>query len=159
MKNIISIAVVVLAAACQPETSFTHTDNEGENQEGNAGLEWYPTELVVDGLLPDITSSTTLQLNSVGDDNLHIYEVRVLDSGAGVFYMGEDDYEDIVLAPGTSREFPITATMDEWAAEVVGSVRVQTNDIDYISLEIPCYARPAPDWGAPLDTGGDDTGT
>ncbi len=158
MKNITLIALFGLLCACQPETSFQQTNNEGDNESGNAGIEWYPTELVIDDLQPSITGSTTLQINSVGDDNLHITEVRILDSGGGVFYMSDDDFEEIVLAPTASKEFPVTATMDEWAAEVTGTIRVQTNAQDFLSFEIPCYARPSAEWGAPDDTGGDDTG-
>ncbi len=156
MKHITPIALVVLLGGCNAETGFTNTNDGGDFEEGQGGLEWYPLEIEIRDLQQGITSSTTLQLNSVGENNLQIYEVRVLNSGGGVFYMGDDDeYEDKVLAPGTSLEVPITATMDDWAAVVEGTIRVKTNDPEAIALEIPAYAYPAEDWEG---TGGDDTG-
>ena len=151
----VPIALCVLLGACNAETNFQNTNDGGDFEEGQGGLEWFPTEIVVDDLQQGITGSATLQLNSVGDNNLQIYEVRVLDSGGGVFYMGDDDeYEDKILAPGTSLEIPITATLDDWAEVVEGSVRVKTNDPDAISLEIPAFAYPAVDWDdVPDDTG------
>lgn len=156
MNYTTTIALCALLGACNAETNFTNTNDGGDFEEGQGGLEWYPLEIEVTDLQQGITGSSTLQLNSVGENNLQIYEVRVLDSGGGVFYMGDDDeYEDKVLAPGTSLEVPITATMDDWAEVVVGSVRVKTNDPEAIALEIPAYAYPADDWtGVP----GDDTG-
>ncbi len=157
MKYIPAIALFTLLGACNAETNFQNTNDGGDFEEGEGGLEWAPAELEVRDLQQGITGSTTLQLNSVGDNNLHIDEVRVVDSGGGVFYMGDDDeYEDKVLAPGTSLEIPITATMDEWAEVVEGSIRILANDPDYLpSLELPIYAYPADDWEG---TGGDDTG-
>ncbi len=154
------IALFAVLCACNAETNFQNTNDGGDFEEGQGGLEWFPTEVEVSDLQQGITGSTTLQLNSVGENNLHIYEVRVLDSGGGVFYMGDDDeYEDKVLAPGTSLEIPITATMDEWATVVEGTIRVKTNDPEAISLEIPAYAYPADDWtGGGGDDTGDDTG-
>jgi hypothetical protein len=146
------VPLIGLSWACAAETSFQNTDDGGDHNEGNGKVEWLPAELVFTDLQQAITVSQMLKLTSVGDNNLVVYEVRVLSSGGGVFYMGEDDIGDITLAPGTSREFPVTATMDEWVEEVVGSVRVKTNDPDAISFEIPCTATPTADWGAP-DTG------
>ena len=152
----VPIALCVLLGACTAETGFSNTNDGGDFEEGQGALEWFPTEIVVDDLQQGITGSATLQLNSVGDNKLVIYEVRVLDSGGGVFYMGDDDeYEDRELATGTSLEIPITATLDEWAAVVEGSVRVKTNDPDALALEIPAFAYPADDW----DDAPDDTGT
>jgi hypothetical protein len=152
------IALIMLLGACNAETNFQNTNQGGEQHEGQGGLEWFPEAVEISGLQQGITGSATLQLNSVGENNLLIYEVRVLDSGGGVFYMGDDDaYEDRELAPGTSLEIPVTATMDEWAEVVEGTLRVKTNDPDAISLEIPAYAYPATDWaGGGDDTGGDD---
>ena len=155
MKNVTTFALLVLLGACNAETNFRNTNDGGDFEEGNGALEWFPLEVEISDLQQGITSSATLQLNSVGENNLQIYEVRVYDSGGGVFYMGDDDeYEDKVLAPGTSLEVPITATMDDWAAVVEGTIRVKTNDPDAISLLIPAFAYPAEDWGTP----GDDTG-
>ncbi len=162
MKYPITVALFALLVGCNAETNFTNTNDGGEYEEGNGGLEWYPAELEVRDLTQGITASTTLQLNSVGENNLHIDEVRVYDSGGGVFYMGDDEYEDKVLAPGTSLEVPITATMDEWVEVVEGSIRIMCNDPDYApSVLIPIFAYPAEDWeGGGEDTGGgDDTGS
>ena len=159
MKINTAIALCALLGACSAETNFQNTNDGGDFEEGNGLLEWYPLEVSVTDLQQGITGSTTLQLSSVGEDNLHIYEVRVLNSGGGVFYMGDDDeYEDKVLAPGTSLEVPVTATMDDWAAVVEGTIRVKTNDPDAIALEIPAYAYPAEDWEGTGDDTGLDTG-
>jgi len=151
MRALRFLPPLALICACGAETGFQNTDDDGDFVEGNGKLEWLPAELVFTDLLQSITVSQMLKLTSAGENNLVVYEVRVLNSGGGVFYMGEEEGQ-ITLAPGTSREFPVTATMDEWAAEAIGSVRVKTNDPDAIVLEIPCSATPSADWDAP-DTG------
>ncbi len=158
MKSLFPIACVALLAACNAETNFQNTNEGGDYETGNGGLQWSPEALEISGLQPGITQSATLQLLSVGDNNLHIDEVRIVDSGGGVFYIGDDDeYDDRVLQPGDSLEVPVMATMDEWAAEAVGSIRIKCNDPEYApSMELPVTAYPSADWGAPEDTG--DTG-
>lgn len=159
LKNITTFVLCALLGACNAETNFQNTNDGGDFEEGNGALEWYPLEVDITDLQPGITGSAMLQLNSVGENKLVIYEVRVLDSGGGVFFMGDDDeYEDRELATGTSLEIPVTATMDEWAAVVEGTIRVKTNDPEAISLEIPCRAYPAEDWDSGVDDTGDDTG-
>ncbi len=140
----------LLLSACAAETSFQNTNDEGEFEQGNGELSHTPEVVEFAELQEAVTTSAMLKISSVGENNLVIYEIRILDSGGGVFYM--EEAEDVSLAPGTSREFPVTATMTDWAAEATGTVRVKTNDPEAIALEIGCSATPAPDWGAP-DTG------
>ncbi|MFH1464156.1 MAG: hypothetical protein ABIO70_07205 [Pseudomonadota bacterium] len=147
------VPALALLCACQAETSFQNTDDGGDDVQGKGELEWLPEALEFLDLQPAITVSQMLKLTSVGENNLVIDEVRIVNSGGGVFYMGDDDFETIELAPGTSREFAVTATMDEWVEVAEGLIRVDSNDSDYAPhLEIACAAYPAADWGA--DTGG-----
>jgi hypothetical protein len=142
------VPALALLCACQAETSFQNTDDDGDDVLGKGELEWLPETVAFTDLQPSITVSQMLKITSAGENNLVIQEVRIIDSGGGVFYMGEDDFETVELVPGTSREFPVTATMDEWVELVEGAIRVESNDSDYAPyLEIACTAAPAADWG------------
>jgi len=151
-----AFACLPLLAACSSETGFGNNNPGDINQEGNAKADFTPT--VEEGvefadLTLGVTRSEILQITSSGENNLVVYEIRIKDSADGAFYT--DDEEDVTLAPGIAREFPMTATL---LAEgyVEGSVRIKTNDPDALSVEVPLRA-----WttgSGPDDTGPDDTG-
>jgi len=151
-----AFACLCLLAACSSETGFGNNDPGDINQDGNAKADFVPP--VSEGvefadLTAGITQSELLQITSSGETNLVIYEIRIKDSADGTFYTDEE--EDVTLAPGIAREFPMTATLME-KGYVEGSVRVKTNDADALTVDVPLRA-----WTAgfgPSDTGADDTG-
>jgi hypothetical protein len=145
---------LVLLAGCKAETGFSNQDPGSGTEEGNGQLEYTPEVVEYPDLDVAVTHSEMLKLTSVGEDNLVVYEVRILDSAEGVFYT--EEVEDVTLAPGISREFPVSATLQA-EGYVVGTVRIQCNDPDLVpEFEVPLHAWSA--GYAPDDTGFDDTG-
>lgn len=136
-------------AGCPSSTSFSQQTPEPAPVEGAGMLVYSPTELVWEDLEVGTSLSQELILESVGELNLSIFEVRVTDSGAGTFYT--EELEDRLLAPGASLSVIVVATLNA-AREAEGTLRVKTNDADHLQLEVPLLARPA---GAGPDSGAD----
>lgn len=159
MKHFPLILAALAVAACGAETEFRNTDQGGEYEEGNGRIEVTPAELRFTDLDPVVARGLDLEVASVGDTNLTIFEVRILDSGDGAFYMDRED--DVVLAPGTTRLFHVVASLAEGVTSAEGSLRIKCNDADNLTLEIPLYASLAGGDDTGGDTGtepGDDTG-
>jgi len=141
--------LVALLAGCHGDTGFSTTPDDVDPAEGNGQIEVTPPDtLVFIDLEPTIPKSLILLVTSVGDDNLTLYSVRVTDSGSGVFHLEEKN--DIVLQPGDTREFPVTAILPD-ANPAEGMVRIECNDPDGATLYVGLQGS-----AASADTG--DTG-
>jgi hypothetical protein len=138
--------------ACAAEQTFSETDTDIGHQQGTAAALVTPTELVYAGLEVGFTSSQSFKVENVGDAKLALYEVRVVDSAEGQFYMQIE--RDLELNPGSVREFQVVVTLaTEEALE--GTVRVECNDPDQPDILIPLTGTPA---SLETDTGDTDTG-
>lgn len=146
MKYLFLIGFLVLG--CKPDHGFSPSDGDVDNVEGNGAIELSPESIVFTDMEVGATYSDYLKATSTGENNLEIEEIRILNSGGGVFYMEEK--EDLVLAPGTSKEFTITATLAE-ATLAEGSLRIKSNDLDMPVIEYALQAVPL--GGDPQDTG------
>ncbi len=145
MEHSAAIAAVFLGVlGCAQETELSNTDDGGDQQVGNGLMEFSPEQIEFKDLEQGITRSVNLTIYSKGENALMVYEVRILNSGEGVFYVEEK--EDLSLAPDTEAEFPVTASMSDWAKAVEGSLRVKTNDPDALTVEIPLIGYPAADF-------------
>ncbi|MBN1336992.1 MAG: hypothetical protein JXB39_13625 [Deltaproteobacteria bacterium] len=143
---------LVLLAACTGETHFQNADPDDVQQEGDAQAGITPLELEFPDLEIAVAKSRLIQVVSMGETDLVVQEIRVIDSAGGVFYCAEE--EDVLLAPGVEREFSVVATLYEEGL-VEGTLRLKTNDPDALSVNIPLQA-----WTEgyePSDTGPDDS--
>jgi len=146
------LALLSTFTGCAAEQTFSETDTDVGHQDGTAAALVTPTELHYSGLEVGFTSSLSFKVENVGDAKLALYEVRVVDSADGQFYMQVE--RDLELNPGGAREFQVVATLaTEEALE--GSVRVECNDVDQPEIVIPLTGTPA---SMEEDTGGSDTG-
>ncbi|MCB9761232.1 MAG: hypothetical protein H6739_15430 [Alphaproteobacteria bacterium] len=131
--------LLLLAMGCSPETSFQNNTGDNSEVEGGGALEYSPAELIFEDLTVGNTYSQDITFSSVGEVNLTVYEVRVISSAEGTFYVGET--EDLVIAPGTALPVTITASLAQDEPRE-GTLRVRTNDVEYIEFTIPMIARP-----------------
>jgi hypothetical protein len=162
MRSIaVALAVAALGAACSGEQGFSHSEKDNDNEQGVGVLEVSPTELLFTDLDWEqaISQSQVVKITNVGENNLALYDVGIVDSGAaelgdeGVFYMG--DFSEARLAPGVSAEYDVVATLSEYVV-AHGEARIRCNDADAADFRIPLTAVPL---GWKGDTGeGDDTG-
>ena len=144
--------------ACSPtDTTFANAKAD-ENLATGAGIfsvnpaEILFTDLVYEGETGPITQSQIFEVANTGDGNLQIYGTSLSNSGDGVFHLDDADTGELIIAPGSSREMDIIATLDHFA-EVTGEIRIQTSDGDHLDARIPITARPV-GW-----TGGDTADT
>ena len=144
---ITSILVAALLVGCKGDTGFTTTTVDVDESEGNGQIEVTPETLVWTDLNPMAAQTRYIEVTSVGDNNLAVYEIRVSDSGGEVFHMEEK--EELLLQPGDSREFPVTATLPG-TEPAEGKIRVECNDPDITTFYVPLEAYPA---GYTTDTG------
>ena len=139
-----------ILVACKGDTGFTTTNEDVEPEEGNGQIEVAPETLVWTDLNPMAAQTRYIEVTSVGDNNLEIYEIRISDSSDGVFHLEEK--EDLSLQPGDSREFPVTATLPG-ADPAEGKLRIECNDPDTNTLYVSLTAYPAGWAGETGDTG------
>ena len=139
--------------ACGGETGFTQSTPEVPDVDGVGELELSATELVWTELVPGTATGQVLEITSVGEQNLVVYQARLTASANGQFYM--EVLEDKVVGPGVTLEVPIVANLNK-SKEIEGSLQIKTNAEDYLDFEIPLYAYP--EGYEPPDTGDPDTG-
>ena len=150
--HLMTLAILSTLAACNSgETGFSVANPDNEQVSGSALLELYPATLEWTDLSVGIATSEVFKITSSGESDLKLYEVAVVSSANGQFYM--EEVEDIELAPGASREFLVVCTLAA-EATATGEVRIKSNDPDQLDLRVTLTANPA----ASTDTGGSDTG-
>lgn len=129
----------LMAGGCPAQTGLSNTHEGVYDVQGNARVEFAPEELVWTDLATDSTTDAELVLSSVGDLNLVIYEVRLLNSADGVFFI--EQIEDRTIAPGSALTVLATASLiDNQPAE--GMARIKTNDSEQLELMVPLFAWP-----------------
>jgi hypothetical protein len=148
---------LALVACGNTDQSFTNADKEGEGATGVGVFSVTPSEILFEDLIYEgesgpISQSQVFAITNTGDGNLQIYATSLADSADGVFHLDENDTGELFIAPGSTREMDIVATLDTYA-EAVGQIRIQTSDGDALDHRMTVTARPV-GWVA----GGDDTG-
>ena len=121
------------------ETEFSDADVETNPADGTGEMAYSPAEFVFTDVEIGVTYNQELTIQSIGEANLAIYLVGLSESADGIFYM--EIAEDIILAPGTERSFPVTVTMDE-ANIAEGEIRISSNDSEDMELRLPITAYP-----------------
>ena len=150
--HLMTLAILSTLAACNSgETGFSVANPDNEQVSGSALLELYPATLEWTDLSVGIATSEVFKITSSGESDLKLYEVAVVSSANGQFYM--EEVEDIELAPGASREFLVVCTLTA-EASAAGEVRIKSNDPDQLDIRITLTANPT----VATDTGGGDTG-
>ncbi|MDP2307255.1 MAG: hypothetical protein Q8P18_14610 [Pseudomonadota bacterium] len=148
--------LVAFLVGCAPQdTTLTNGGDTNDIVTGTGRMTLSVTELVISDIQVDYSKSGTFTIESVGDGNLQIYEIRIVADADDAFYFSEE--EDIELAPGqTSDPYSVTADLSE-AEPSYGELRLRTSDPDAASLILPLSAFPE-GYVPPEDTGGDSGG-
>ena len=155
------MVLVPMVHACGGETEFSSTPDNTIPETGVAELALSVDEIVIEEVNYEaqISKSATFSISNEGDNTLQLYFVGLADSGDGVFYIEEET--DLSLMPGISRDFTIVATLPDFVA-AEGTVRIRSNDSEYIDHRLPVSAYPV-GWegsgGGDTGMGGDDTGS
>ena len=142
---------------CSGETQFSSTPDDSIPETGVAELEISTDAIVIEEInySEQISKSASFTITNVGDNTLQLYLVGLADSGDGAFYIEEES--DLALMPGIDREFSVVATLTEFIT-AEGSLRVKSNDADYLDYRLPVSAFPA-GWEDTGGSGGSDTGS
>ncbi|GDX78330.1 hypothetical protein LBMAG42_01410 [Deltaproteobacteria bacterium] len=163
MRTLQTLALVLpfVAAGCEQEAGFQ--DAKNSTTELTKGAMTVSTErVIIDNIDVQNTKSATFTVNSVGEDNLSIYDAQIVANPDGVLLF--EEREEIDIPTGESQEWAVAATLPT-AGMWEGAIRIESNDPTSPTLFITVcavtkdYAEPcpteAPDTG---DTGGSDTG-
>jgi hypothetical protein len=145
VKRSLSLLVLGLVSACGGDTGFSNTKTDPGSDVGTGRLEVEPSSLDFPDLQVGYALTKYMVLESVGDDKLVVYDLRII-AGNGVFQT--ERLEDLTIAEGDRYEVAVTATLAE-ALEADGTLRVESNDPDQINFDVPLHATPA----AEQDTG------
>ncbi|MEE2750249.1 MAG: hypothetical protein VX519_02365 [Myxococcota bacterium] len=141
---------------CGGESGFTSNDGDVNPIEGNAIMELSHDSLVWEDLEAGVTMGFDLEISSVGELNLVLYESRIISSGDGVFYLPDDWRQEKTIPPGGSLTMTVTAAFPEATAPETtadGILRIKCNDIESIQYELPLQANVEPEATDTGDTG------
>lgn len=134
---------LVFALACQGEQGFSNAKDDDKGDAGTAVIAVTPTEITFSDMDWEgkVSQSEPFKVTNEGvDGNLQLYDVGIVDSGGGVFYM--EEFAEAKLAPGASAEFTVVATLTAFEA-IDGEARIVSNDKDAHEFRIPLHAIPA----------------
>jgi hypothetical protein len=161
MRNSMITCGLLALMACAGDTEFSSTPDDSIPETGVAELQLSDAEITISEInySEQISKSAEFTISNIGDNTLQLYLVGLADSGDGAIYIEEET--SLSLLPGISREFAVVATLTEFIS-AEGSLRIKSNDSDYLDHRLPVYAFPA-GWedtgGADTGSGGDDTGS
>lgn len=140
------VLILALAGCANTSTGLSSNPDQVDGQEGDAKVVITPTELTWTDLEVGYSYSQTFTLESVGDDDLLVYEIKIVADPLDGFVF--DEVEDLVMPPGDLKDFPIVADL-ETDEPATGTLRIKTNDVDQLEVLIPLSAS-----AAPADSGG-----
>ncbi len=158
-RALLAHGLMACLVACGGDSGFNNRELDVDPVDGDAIMELSAQSLIWEDMEPGLTIGFNLEVASVGELNLHLYESRLTASGGGVFYLPEDWRNEKVVAPGSSVTLTVTAAFEEDAAggdEANGTLRIRCNDIESTLYELPLFAtvrEEATDTGQGTDTG------
>ncbi|MES2638775.1 MAG: hypothetical protein V4850_04815 [Myxococcota bacterium] len=151
-----SILALTFLVGCGPQdTGLTNGNNDNDIVNGTGRMTLSVTELVIEHIVLGFSQSAQFTVESVGDANLQIYEMRIVADTDDVFFFNE--LENLEMAPGQSESYSVVAdlTVD---APSYGELRLRTSDPDAAALILPLHAYPE-GYVPPEDTDTEDTDT
>ncbi len=158
MRTALLTLLAVPLIGCTNDVNFSRQEDDIDHVSGNGELSMDPWEVALYGLVPEITTSETLTITNIGDNNLVIYEARIITSGGGTFYVPDEwQSEQHTVAPSQSIDLIVAATLAAEGTQT-GSIRIKSNDVNVLERYVDLMATTDPE---PVDTptGGSDTGT
>ena len=144
---------LVVLVACQQDTGFS--SGTGDNVTGKNGtMVLDPTYLVFDDISPSFAKSATFNIASTGDEQLEIYQARLIANPGGVFTF--EDKTEVLINPGSSVDWAVAlyATAE---GKYEGSIRIDSNDATTPQVVLDMCGVTV-GWAEPCGTGGNDTG-
>jgi hypothetical protein len=151
------ILALTFLVGCSPQdTGLTNGNNDNDIVTGTGRMTLSVPEIVIEHIELGYSKSASFTIESVGDGNLLIYEIRIVADADDVFFF--DEVENAELAPGqTSEPYSVNAdlTVD---APSYGELRLRTSDPDAAALILPLHAYPD-GYVPPEDTDTEDTDT
>ena len=130
-----------IIACNRADQSFSATNTDIIGDQGTISMEWSPSELVFMDMEPGFTYSGTIIVTSTGENVLQISKVDVTNSADGIFYTDTSSNTDITLGTDVSRDFIITAQINDNNA-YIGEARIKGNDPSHRDVRIPLCAFP-----------------
>ncbi len=119
--RVLPLAILV---ACQQDTGFSSgTDDQVSGENGTMVLT--PTYLLFDDLSPSYAKSATFNVASTGDEQLEIYQARVIANPGGVFTF--EDKTEVLINPGSSVDWAVALYVTA-EGKYEGSIRIDSND-------------------------------
>ena len=134
--------LIVILACGQPDTTFAGSggDDDPSGLDGTATASITPAELVWTGVDVGYSSELQLTIASVGDGDLTVYDLSLLNDTTESFVF--DRVEDLTLAPGESESFDVTCDLES-AITAEATIRVRTNDATQTEVSVPLTCSPA----------------
>ena len=124
MRSLAWMTAACFFAACDVDSGFSDGGNEIADLT-NGALTLSTDRVILDGLDLQFTKSSQFTVSSVGEDNLTIYDAKLVANPDAVFTFESRIQSDIVT--GESQDWQVAATLQE-AGMVEGVIRIQSND-------------------------------
>lgn len=158
MKTLAPTFLAALLVGCVPtDTSLTSGGDTNDIPVGTGRMTLSVQEVVITDIQVGYSKSGPFTIESVGDANLQIYQIRIVADADDVFYFDEvEEVDEVELAPGQSVDYTVNADLSV-AEPSVGELRLRTSDPDAAALILPLAAYPE-GYVFPEDTGADSGG-
>lgn len=145
-----SLSILSFLALLGCMDNVIHPIKDG-NGGASPGIRVDPTSVVWDYITPvDKSDSVIITIESVGNENLTVSDIKVTDAGGGAFsltdFIGYGEY-----APGTSSDFVVVYTSK--GGPVNGTVSITSDDPESPILNVPLSADGEVQHDTDADTG------
>lgn len=131
--------VLALLACGQPDVNLGSNTDDNTGLTGSAVAEITPAELVWTDADVGFSSVLDLTITSVGDGDLEVYEIALMNDTTGTYVF--DRVRDETIAPGEAKTWPVTCDLEE-AITAEANLRVRTNDPDATEVSVPLSCSP-----------------
>ncbi|MBM4366236.1 MAG: hypothetical protein FJ102_08465 [Deltaproteobacteria bacterium] len=115
---------LLFLAACPQDTGF-QSGTDTKISGGNGVIVVTPSYVLFEGLQPSYAKSASFNVASTGEEQLQVYQARLIANPGGVFTF--EDKSDVLINPGDSVDWDVALyTTEEGKFE--GAIRIESND-------------------------------
>lgn len=115
---------LLLLVGCPQDTGF-QSGTDTKISGGNGVIVVTPTYVLFEGLQPSYAKSASFNVASTGEEQLQVYQARLIANPGGVFTF--EDKSDVLINTGDSVDWDVALyTTEEGKFE--GAIRIESND-------------------------------
>ena len=138
----------LLICACDSNSDLKYNEASselGDSEEFQTTMELSDNQLAFEVVDDSTTLNKLLTVTNIGENPLEIDRIDITNSGTGIFYVDETDYQELLIEIESSIEvMVIMSGLEEIPTEAIwGELRIKSNDQENPDQRIPLCAYPS----------------